>query len=59
VMLLAVRRAVIPGVVACFEVQLTNGSRPMLLRAVRRVRAIYHLEREEYETIKKFMEPRN
>jgi hypothetical protein len=24
----------------------------VLLRAVRRVRAIYHLEREEYETIK-------
>jgi hypothetical protein len=29
------------------------GSRPVLLRAVRRVRAIYHLEREEYETNKK------
>jgi hypothetical protein len=25
----------------------------VLLRAVRRVRAIYHLEREEHETIKK------
>jgi hypothetical protein len=28
------------------------GRRPVLLRAVRQVRAIYHLEREEYETIK-------
>jgi hypothetical protein len=28
------------------------GSQPVLLRVVRRVRAIYHLEREEYETIK-------
>jgi hypothetical protein len=28
-----------------------TGSRPMLLRVVRRVWAIYHLEREEYETI--------
>jgi hypothetical protein len=35
------------------------GSRPVLLRAVRRVQAIYHLEREEYETNKKIMEPRN
>jgi hypothetical protein len=29
------------------------GSRLVLLRAVRRVQAIYHLEREEYETNKK------
>jgi hypothetical protein len=29
------------------------GSQPVLLRPVRRVRAIYHLEREEYETINK------
>jgi hypothetical protein len=28
------------------------GSRPVLLRAVRRVQAINHLEREEYETNK-------
>jgi hypothetical protein len=35
------------------------GSRPVLLCVVRRVRAIYHLEREEYEAIKNFMEPRN
>jgi hypothetical protein len=27
------------------------GNRSVLLHAVRRVRAIYHLEREEYETI--------
>jgi hypothetical protein len=34
------------------------GRRSVLLRAVQRVRAIYHLEREEYETIK-FIEPKN